>query len=230
MIRGFGGDVSINCRSVTIKGGQELWGRDVRIPGDLSSGAFFLVAAAIIPGSDLTIRGLGTNPTRDGIIHILRHMGASIEVMNQRVETGEPVADVRVLGGQLRGIEVGPEWVARTIDEYPILTVAAALAEGETTFSDVRELRYKESDRIGSMTDGLRRLGVEVVEREDGMSIQGRARLKGNNVRSFGDHRVAMAMAIAGLVSDGGVELDDPGCVDISFPNFFDLLDEVQNG
>lgn len=227
MIRGFGGDVSIDCRSVRIKGGQPLRARDVRIPGDISSAAFFMVGAAILPGSDLIIRGVGCNPTRDGVIEVLRRMGGSIEVMNARVETGEAVADVRILGGRLKGVDIGSECVARTIDEYPILAVAAALAEGTTMFSDVQELRYKESDRIAAMTEGLRRLGVDVEEREDGMTIRGRQRLQSAAVRSFGDHRIAMSMAVAGLLSDGGVEIDDAGCVDISFPSFFELLDKV---
>jgi 3-phosphoshikimate 1-carboxyvinyltransferase len=227
MIRGFGGDISINGRSVTIKGCQVLSARTLRIPGDLSSAAFFMVAAAITPGSDLTIREVGCNRTRDGVIEVLRRMGSSIEFMNPRVEAGEPIADLRITSGALRGVEVGPELVARTMDEYPILAVAAAVAEGTTRFSDVKELRYKESDRIATMTEGLRRLGVDVEEREDGMIIRGRRRLQGASVRSFGDHRVAMSMAVAGLASDGGVEIEDPACVDVSFPNFFELLESL---
>jgi 3-phosphoshikimate 1-carboxyvinyltransferase len=225
MIRGFGGDISIDGRSVTIKGGQSFSARTVRIPGDISSAAFFMVAAAIIPGSDLIIRGVGCNPTRDGVIEVLRGMGSSIEILNTRVEIGEPVADLRIVSSGLKGIDVGAEVVARTIDEYPILAVAAALADGTTRFSDVKELRYKESDRIATMTEGLRKLGVHVEECADGMTIRGRKRLQGASVRSFGDHRVAMSMAVAGLASDRGVEIDDAGCVDISFPSFFELLD-----
>jgi 3-phosphoshikimate 1-carboxyvinyltransferase len=227
MIRGFGGDVSIDGRTVRINGGQALSARALRIPGDLSSAAFFAVGAAVTPGSDLIIRDVGCNPTRDGFIEILRRMGSSIEVINPRFEAGEPVADLRILGAPLKGVDVGPAFVARTIDEYPILAVAAALAEGTTRFSGVKELRYKESDRIASMAEGLRRLGVDVEEREDGMTIRGRKRLQGASVRSFGDHRVAMSMAVAGLASDGGVEIDDAGCVDISFPTFFDLLASI---
>jgi 3-phosphoshikimate 1-carboxyvinyltransferase len=230
MIRGFGGDISIEGRSVTIRGGQVLSARAVRIPGDISSAAFFMVAAAVTPGSDLIIHEVGCNATRDGVIEVLRRMGSSIELMNPRVETGEPVADLRILGGRLKGVDVGPEMVARTIDEYPILAVAAALADGTTRFSDVRELRYKESDRIATMTEGLRRLGADVEERDDGMIIRGGQRLKGTRIRSFGDHRVAMAMAVAGLASDGGVEIDDASCVDTSFPGFFELLDSIGRG
>ncbi len=227
MIRGFGGEVSADCRSISIRGGQVFTARDVHIPGDISSAAFFMVAAATIPGSDVVIRGVGCNSTRDGVIEILRRMGASIALENERIETGEAVADIRVAGGLLKGVEVGPEMVARAIDEYPILGVAAALADGVTTFFDIKELRYKESDRIATMTEGLRRLGVSVDEREDSMTIYGSKRLQGAQVRSFADHRIAMAMAVAGLATVGGVEIDDAACVDISFPGFFELLDRI---
>lgn len=228
MARAFGGEIGVECRRVSVKGGQRLSGREVKIPGDISSAAFFLVAAAVVPGSNLVIRGVGCNPTRDGVLEVLRRMGGAIEVLAERREGGELVADLRISGGRLHGVEIGPEMSTRTIDEYPILSTAAALAEGVTTISGVKELRYKESDRIAAMTEGLSRLGVEVEERDDGMTIRGRPRLQGASVRSFGDHRVAMALAVAGLSSDGGVEIDEPDCVDISFPNFFDLLEEIR--
>jgi 3-phosphoshikimate 1-carboxyvinyltransferase len=224
MIKGFGGEVKVDGRSVAVAGGQKLSGRDVRIPGDISSAAFFLVAGAAIRGSEVMVRDIGVNPTRDGVIEILRRMGAKIQLLNPRIETGEPVADIKVTGGSLRGIEIGPEMVARTIDEYPILAVAGALAAGVTTISGVKELRYKESDRIATMTEGLRRLGVEVDEKPDGMTIRGGKPLEGASVKTYGDHRVAMSLAIAGLSTAGGVEVDDVGCVDTSFPGFFELL------
>jgi 3-phosphoshikimate 1-carboxyvinyltransferase len=227
MIKGFGGEVAVHGRRVLVKGGQTLRAKDLRIPGDISSAAFFLVAAALIPGSQVIVRRVGVNPTRDGIIEILRRMGADIELLGAAVEAGEPVADLSVTGRRLKGVEIGAELVARTIDEYPILAIAAALADGVTVISDVKELRFKESDRISAMTEGLRRLGVEVEEREDGMTIHGRETLQGGRLRSFGDHRIAMSLAIAGLCADGGVEIDDAQCVDISFPTFFDLLDEI---
>jgi 3-phosphoshikimate 1-carboxyvinyltransferase len=227
MIKGFGGEVAVDGRKVSINGGQTLRGRDVHIPGDISSAAFFLVAAALIPGSKVVVRRVGVNPTRDGVIEILRLMGAEIELLGATVETGEPVADLRVTGRRLKGVEIGAELVARTIDEYPVLAIAAALADGVTVISDVKELRFKESDRISAMTEGLRRLGVEVEEREDGMTIHGRETLQGNKLRSFGDHRIAMSLAVAGLCADGGVEVDDAQCVDISFPTFFNLFDAI---
>src|SRR5262249_23489188 len=133
----------------------------------------FLVAAATIPGSEIIVRDVGVNPSRDGVIEVLRRMGARIEFLNQRIETAEPVADIKVYGSELTGVDIGPEMVARTIDEYPVLTIAGAVAQGVTTISGVKELRYKESDRIATMTEGLRHLGVEVEEREDGMTIRG---------------------------------------------------------
>jgi 3-phosphoshikimate 1-carboxyvinyltransferase len=228
MLAGFGCRLRVQDNVVALEGGQNLAAQDIRIPGDLSSSAFFLVAGATVPGSDITVRNVGCNPTRDGIIVILKRMGAALEVMNERGEAGERVADIRVRGGALRGVAVEPELAARTIDEYPVLSVAAALADGVTTFSGVKELRYKESDRITAMTEGLRRVGVQVEERDDGMTIYGGARLHGAAVRSFSDHRVAMAFAVAALSSDGAIEIDDARCADISFPTFFDLMDKLR--
>jgi 3-phosphoshikimate 1-carboxyvinyltransferase len=227
MIRGFGGALSISGQHISLNGGQNLVGQEVHIPGDISSAAFFLVAAALVPGSELTIRNVGCNPTRDGLIEILRRMGAAIEIFNERTAAGERVADFRVFGGKLHGVEIGPEWVARTIDEYPILAIAGAVAEGTTVFSDVKELRYKESDRIAAMTEGLRSLGVQVDERQDGMTIHGAGRFKGGAVRSLADHRVAMSFAVAGLLSAEGVAIDDARCADISFPTYFELLEKI---
>jgi 3-phosphoshikimate 1-carboxyvinyltransferase len=226
MLGGFGGNIEVDGLTIRIDGPQALTGQNVRIPGDISSAAFFLVAAAIIPGSDLLVRGVGCNSTRDGVVEVLKRMGAALEVRNERTEAGESVADIRITGGRLTGVDLGPEWVARTIDEYPILAVAGAAADGVTTFSDVKELRYKESDRIAAMTEGLRALGISVEERADGMTIHG-GRFRGGAVKSYADHRIAMSLAIAGLVSAHGVEIDDAQCVDISFPSFFDLLAEI---
>ena len=191
------------ARLITLRRRADLCGQEVRIPGDISSAAFFLVAAAMIPGSDLTLRNVGCNATRDGVIEVLRVWARRSNVANERVEAGERVADIRVTGGALKGVTVGSEFVARTIDEYPILAVAAAVADGVTVFSDIKELRYKESDRIAAMTAGLRTLGIAVEERDDGMTIQGGGRLRGGAVKSYADHRIAMSFAIAALASDG---------------------------
>ncbi|MBM4261664.1 MAG: 3-phosphoshikimate 1-carboxyvinyltransferase [Deltaproteobacteria bacterium] len=227
MLRGFGAQLGVEGKVITLAGGQELTGQEVRIPGDISSAAFFLVAAALVPGSDVTITNVGCNPTRDGVLELLQQMGAKVEKQNVRSAAGEAVADLRVIGSALHGIDVGADYVARTIDEYPILAIAAALARGKTTFSDIHELRYKESDRIAAMTEGLRRLGVQVDEREDAMTIHGAESVRGGAVRSFADHRVAMSFAIAALVAQDAVAIDDAACADISFPTFFDLLGQI---
>jgi 3-phosphoshikimate 1-carboxyvinyltransferase len=226
MARAFGAKLEVAGRSVSVEGGGRLSAMDTQVPGDLSSAAFFMVAAAAIPGSDLLIREVGCNPTRSGVIDVLRQMGASVEIARPGEAAGEVVADLRIRGAKLKGVDIGPEMAARTIDEYPVLAVAAALAEGMTTICGAKELRYKESDRIAVMTKQLRRLGVRVEEREDGMTIEGRRRLQGAPLKSYGDHRVAMALAVAGLSAEGGVEIDDSACADISFPGFFDLLEE----
>jgi 3-phosphoshikimate 1-carboxyvinyltransferase len=228
MLRGFGCSIDSEGTSVSLRGGQDLTAQDVRVPGDLSSAAFFLVAAVTVPGSEIVIRNVGCNPTRDGIVEILRRMDAVIEITNERAEAGEKVADLRVCAGALRGVDVEPELAARTIDEYPVLAIAAARADGITNFFGVKELRYKESDRIAAMTEGLRNLGVRVEEREDGMTIYGGSRLRGGRVRSHADHRVAMSFAVAALSCADGVEIDDADCVAISFPNFFDLMEKMR--
>jgi 3-phosphoshikimate 1-carboxyvinyltransferase len=228
MLRGFGCRVENEGAIVRLEGGQDLSAQDVRIPGDISSAAFFLVAAATVPGSEIVIRDVGCNPTRDGVLEVLKRMGATIEVFNQRAEAGERVADIRARGSALRGVEVEPELAARTIDEYPVLSIAAAVADGITNFSGVKELRYKESDRIAAMTEGLRNLGVRVDEREDGMTIHGGRGLSSGSVRSFADHRVAMSFAVAALSSAGGLDIDDVECANISFPSFFDLLEKMR--
>jgi 3-phosphoshikimate 1-carboxyvinyltransferase len=227
MARLFGGKLKVQGLAVAVEGGQRLKAQNIAVPGDLSSAAFFLVAAAAVPASELVIRNVGCNPTRAGILELLKRMGAVIEFLKRVDVSGEPVADLRIVGTGLHGIDIGPDMVTQTIDEYPILFVAAALAEGVTTVSGARELRYKESDRIAVMVEALRQLGAGVEEREDGLRIEGGRRLHGASVKTHGDHRVAMSLAIAGLSADGGVQLDDGDCADISFPGFFDLLQEI---
>ena len=202
-------------------------GRAIVIPGDFSAAAFFLVGASIIPGSDVTIQNVGINPTRTGLIDVLTAMGANIEVLNRRDQAGEPVADLRVRSAALKGVAVGPELIPQTIDEFPILCVAAAVAEGETTISGAEELRVKESDRIATMSAELRAMGAQMTEKPDGMVIQGLGRTGKNGClsgtlqgKSHGDHRVAMSLAIGGLTANTPTCVADTGCVDTSFPNF----------
>jgi len=219
MLQGFGYPVRREGGRIVLAGGGRLSACDLRVPGDISSAAFFLVGASIAPGSDLVLRGVGINPTRDGVLHVLRAMGADIELFNQAAAGGEPTADIRVRYAPLRGIEIPRELVANAIDEFPALFIAAACAQGQTVLRGAEELRVKESDRIQAMADGLMRLGIQAEPTPDGMCIQG-GMLRGGTVESCGDHRVAMAFAMAGLRAAGEVCIRDCGNVATSFPNF----------
>lgn len=228
MARGFGASVESAGRRVVLQGGQELSGTRLRVPGDVSSAAFLAVAAATVPGSDVTVRAVGCNPTRSGVMEVLRAMGANLETTRAWDEAGEPVADLRVRGGELHGTEVPPELAPRTIDEYPVLFVAAALARGATLFRGVGELRFKESDRIATMTRELSRMGVEMTVEGDDVTVEGSGgELRGASVESHGDHRVAMALAVAALSARGGVSLSNEECVRVSFPGFFESLGKL---
>jgi len=224
MLSYFGAEVRPFAGGVTIVGGPELTGQEVFVPGDISSAAFFMVAALITPGSELLIRNVGVNPTRSGIIDILRQMGGSIELLDQRERSGEPVADLLVRSSDLRGIEIGGALVPRAIDEFPVVSVAACFAEGATVIRDARELRVKETDRIAAMCDALSIVGAQVEAREDGMVVQGVEQLGGGTVASCGDHRIAMSMAVAALRSSASITIDDTGCTETSFPGFWQLL------
>jgi 3-phosphoshikimate 1-carboxyvinyltransferase len=227
MLRHFGADLETSGTEVRIRGGRELVGREIVVPGDISSAAFFLVAGLIAPQGELLIRGVGVNPTRSGIIDILRLMGGSITLENERELSGEPVADLVVRPSRLHGVEIGGELIPRAIDEMPIVAVAAAVAEGRTVIREAHELRVKETDRIAAMATNLRLAGVSVLETADGMEIEGRERLQAYTANSCGDHRIAMAMLIAGLVAAGPCRIDDTDCIATSFPNFFALLEKV---
>jgi 3-phosphoshikimate 1-carboxyvinyltransferase len=227
MLRHFGADIETFPGGVRVRGGRELQGRDIVVPGDISSAAFFMVAATVVPGSELLIRGVGVNPTRTGILDILTAMGASIELLDPREVSGEPVADLLVRSARLKAIEIGGDLVPRAIDEFPVLCVAASLAEGRTIIRDARELRVKETDRIAAMAANLGLAGVQVVETEDGMEIEGRERLDGCVAESRGDHRIAMSMLVAGLAAADPVTVRDVECIATSFPNFAELLDKV---
>ncbi len=227
MLSYFGADVRPFEGGVSILGGPRLQGREVHVPGDISSAAFFLVAALIVPGSELLVRNVGVNPTRSGIIDILQEMGGSIELLDQREAAGEPVADILVKSSALRGIEIGGAVVPRAIDEFPVVAVAAAFAEGTTVIRDARELRVKETDRIAAITAELTGLGAKVEALEDGMIVSGTGRLAGGRASSHGDHRIAMSAAIAALAADAPVIIADTGCTATSFPSFWSLLESA---
>ena len=203
---------------------MELSGREIAVPGDISSAAFFMVAALIVPNSDLTIHGVGVNPTRTGVIDILKQMGGDLELLDPREESGEPVADIRIRSSRLTGMRISGELVPRAIDEFPAICVAASLAHGSTVISGAAELRVKETDRIAAMAANLRLAGVEVTETPDGMEISGAAGLKGCAAQSFGDHRIAMSMMVAGLAATGETSVSDVDCIATSFPGFSELL------
>lgn len=227
MFSQFGASLALSEDGVTVRGGYELKAQEISVPGDISSAAFFIVAALITPGSELLIRNVGVNPTRTGVIDILKEMGGDIELLDQRQLSGEPVADILVRTSRLKGIKISGSVVPRAIDEFPAVCVAAACAEGVTSIRDARELRVKETDRITAMAGNLRTLGVTVSETEDGMDITGVERLAGGDVESFGDHRIAMSLSVAALVAAGGITIRDIDCVATSFPNFFQLLEKA---
>jgi 3-phosphoshikimate 1-carboxyvinyltransferase len=228
MLRYFGADVESFDGGARVTGPVLLEGREVFVPGDISSAAFFLVAGLIVPDSELLLKNVGTNPTRSGIIDILQQMGGSIELLNPRELSGEPVADLLVKSSKLKGIEIGGELVPRAIDEFPVVSVAAAFADGVTTIRDAKELRVKETDRIAAMCDTLAKLGGQIEPLEDGMRITGVQSLSGGTLQSFGDHRIAMSMAVAALRAESEVTIEDTGCTATSFPNFWELLNEIQ--
>ena len=229
MLRAFGATVRVDPDriSATVVGGATLIGQTVIVPGDISSAAFWMVAAAIVPGSDLTIENVGINPTRTGVLEVLQMMGADIELLNQREVTGEPVADLRVRSSQLKGITIEGDLIPRLIDEVPILAVAAIFASGTTVIKDAEELRVKESDRITVMATQLNAMGAKVTELPDGMEIIGGTVLSGAEVDSFTDHRIAMSLAIAALNATGTTTIHRAEAASISYPTFVETLEGV---
>ena len=226
MLRGFGVDVTVDGLTASIFGGQQLTATSLTVPGDISSSAFFLVGASMTPGSHLMLTGVGMNPSRTGVISILKLMGANIMVSNERETGGEPVADLIVMGSQLKGINVPEELVSLAIDEFPALFVAAASATGQTVVTGAEELRVKETDRIQVMADGLRALGANITDTPDGARIVGK-RLIGGTADSRGDHRTAMSFAMASLISDGPITVLDCDNVNTSFPGFAQIAGEA---
>ena len=227
MLKAYGYDcetekLNDQASTIRIKGGGELTATDIDIPSDISSSAFFMVAASIIPGSQIVLEHVCINPTRTGVIDVLKAMGADIKLINPRAIGGEPVADIQVTYVGLKGCEIDPNLVPLAIDEFPVICVAAACAEGVTTVSGAEELRAKESDRISVMVEGLRNIGVEVEERRDGMVVTGGG-IKGGTVESHHDHRIAMSFAVAGGVAQEGVTIKGAETVATSFPNFVEL-------
>ena len=229
MLRGFGAQISCDGLRVEITPSQ-LKAADVRVPGDVSSAAFFWCAAALRPGWKARVNGVGLNPTRSGVLDVLRNMGAEIKIENQIESGGELRGDVTVTGNELRATRIAGELIPRLIDELPVLALVATQAIGETTIADAHELRVKESDRIAIISAELRKLGAQIEEREDGMIISGETKLKGATVTSpHGDHRIAMTLMVAGLVAEGETIVENADAIASSFPNFPELLENLRS-
>ena len=227
MLRYLGVPLTVSGTEIAVTGGSELNGDCIEVPGDPSSAAFFIVAGLLVRDADIVVRSVGVNETRIGFLEILRNMGARIELLNPREMSGEPVADIAVRAGRLKGVDISGGIIPRAIDELPILAVAAACAEGTTIIRDARELRVKETDRIAAMCAELKKMGIDIEARDDGMIIRGRETLNGAVCTSYGDHRVAMSMAVAGLAAQGETTVEDCACIKTSFPGFMDCLQSL---
>lgn len=230
MLQAFGAEIKTQGNSVSIKGFPNLVGQDVQVPGDISSAAFFLVAGAIAPKAKITIEGVGLNPTRDGIIQVLKAMGAKLTITDTKEVAGELIGTLTIESSSLQGITIDGDIIPRLIDEIPILAVAAAFATGVTEIRDAAELKVKESNRISTMAEGLSRLGARIEELPDGLRIYGGHTLKGNTCRSYHDHRIAMALAVAGLQATGETIIEDAEAIPVSFPQFSQLLEQLRKG
>lgn len=229
MLEAYGVRTERDGQEIRLVGGQIPQARDFRVPGDISSAAFWIVAASALPGSRLLIRHVGLNPTRTAIIDVMRRMGATITVVSTESAQGEPIGDLEIRGARLLGTEILPAEVPNLIDEIPVISVAAALAQGKTIIRNAKELRVKETDRISTVVKNLRLMGGEVEEFDDGMEITGVTVLRGCHLQSYGDHRIAMAFAIAGLFAEGETVVENTACVNTSYPGFIKHLQAVIN-
>ncbi|MFS0576747.1 3-phosphoshikimate 1-carboxyvinyltransferase [Sporosarcina sp. 179-K 3D1 HS] len=227
MLQQFGVVLQKEGDTVSMEGGQTLAGTDVVVPGDISSAAFFMVAAAMVPGSEVVFTDVGLNPTRTGILDVLQAMGAQIEYLEDKGQQGEPYGTVRISHADLRGTEISGDIIPRLIDELPILALLATQAAGKTVIKDAEELRVKETDRIKAVVTELKKLGAAIEETEDGMIIEGPTPLSGGTLSSYGDHRLGMMAAIAALAASDAVTIEDPACIAISYPNFFEDLEKL---
>ena len=227
MLESFGYIINRQGQRISLQGGGELKATPIQIPADISSAAFFIVGASIAHQADITLQQVGINPTRTGVIDILNLMGGNIELINERMLGSEPVADIRVRSAKLKGIQIPEYLVPLAIDEFPVLFIAAACAEGETILTGAEELRVKESDRIQVMADGLQALGVTAEATPDGIRIEGRDRIGGGDINSHGDHRIAMAFSIASLRAYQDIVIHDCENVSTSFPGFVELAGQA---
>lgn len=228
MLRQFGAQVEEVDGVISLKGGQTLTGTHVSVPGDISSAAFFLVAGAICEDSKITLENVGINPTRDGIIEVLHNMGASLTLIPNEDSQSEPTATIIIETSTLRGTTIEGDIIPRLIDEIPILALLATQANGKTIIKDAEELKVKETDRITAVVDELKKLGANIEATKDGMIIEGPTPLRGASLKTYGDHRIGMMGAVAALITDGAVTLDDAECIAVSYPSFFEHVEEVK--
>ena len=228
MLKSFGADIEVNNLDIKINPVEELFNRDIYVPGDISSAAFIIVGALICEGSEVLIKNVGLNETRVGIIEVIKKMNGKIEIVDEREICGEKVGDILVsYSPNLIGTTIDKDLIPRLIDEIPIIAVLATAAEGDTIIKDAAELKVKESNRIKSVVDNLNLIGANVIELEDGMIIKGKTSLNGGKIQTYNDHRIAMAFSIANLVSNNEIILDSDKCIDISFPGYFNLLKKL---
>ena len=220
-------DLKISPFEIKVMGGKELRGTDIFIPGDISSAAYFIAAASILKDSQITIRQVGVNPTRTGIIEILKKMGTKIETLNYQIKSNEPQADLKIEYSKLKGVEIKKENVPFLIDELPLIAVVATQAQGKTVVSGARELRVKETDRIKAMVSELKKMGADIKEKEDGFIVNGPTGLQGAVCESYNDHRIAMSLAVAALLAEGKTIIKNSECIDISFPGFGKTLQKL---
>ncbi len=227
MLKYFGADVSTEGTTASIRPAKELYGNRIVVPGDISSAAFFIAAGLLVPGSEILLKHVGINPTRDGILSVCRDMGADITLLNKNTDSGEPTADILVKSSTLHGTEIGGSIIPTLIDELPVIAAMACFAEGETIIRDAGELKVKESNRIEVMVRNLSAMGADVTETEDGMIIRGGRPLHGAVIDSKLDHRIAMTFAVAGLCAEGETEIKGAECVNISYPGFYQDLERL---
>ena len=229
MLETMQGDIKISPPEIKIKGGTELRSTNIFIPGDISSAAYFIAAASILKDSQITIKQAGVNPTRTGIIEMLNKMGAKIDILNYQIKSNEPQADLMIEYSKLKGVEIKKENIPFLIDELPLIAVAATQAQGKTVVSGARELRVKETDRIKAIVSELKKMGADIKEKEDGFIVEGPSKLKGAVCESYNDHRIAMSLAVAALLAEGKTVIKNSECIDISFPGFKKILQNLIN-
>lgn len=222
MLSAMGADIEVDGLTIKVGKTEKLTPQDIVVPGDISSAAFFMVLGAVMPDSEITIKNVGINPTRTGIIDVFEDMGADMELVNKRSAAGEPVADIIIRSSKLKGTTIGGSVIPRLIDELPVIAVASVFAEGKTVIKDAEELKVKETNRIRAVVDEFKKCGIDIIETDDGMIINGGKPIHGADFKTYGDHRMAMSLAILAQLADGDSTLDDSKCVDVSYPTFFE--------